>query len=140
MMINAQMLQGQWNEIRGTLKEHWGALTNDDLRKFDGNVDQLVGMIQRKTGETREAVRHFLEEVTKDGSSVVASTAEAVREYASNTADALQDTYGQVANQFRDRYADVEETVRTNPAESVAVAFGAGVVVGLIVGLVIRAR
>jgi len=32
-----------------------GQLTNDEVQSFDGNVDSLVGMIQRKTGEARNA-------------------------------------------------------------------------------------
>ncbi len=32
-MINAQILQGHWNEIKGILKQHWGDLTGDDLRR-----------------------------------------------------------------------------------------------------------
>ena len=47
-MINAQILQGHWNEIKGILKQHWGDLTGDDLRRFSGDVDQLVGMIHAR--------------------------------------------------------------------------------------------
>jgi len=50
-MINEQVLQGNWNEIKGKIRSKWGQLTNDDLQSFDGNVDRLVGLIQRKTGE-----------------------------------------------------------------------------------------
>ncbi|MBI2826305.1 MAG: DUF883 family protein [Planctomycetia bacterium] len=139
-MINEQMLQGNWNQIKGSIKEHWGTLTNDDLRAFSGNVDQLVGVIQRKTGETREAVRTFLEELTADGSTTVAKAAEAAREYANRAAETIQDTYEDVADRVRSGYSDAEAMVRNRPAESVAVAFGAGLVTGLVVGLVLRAR
>lgn len=49
-MIDKQSLAGNWNQLRGKLKEKWGKLTDDDLRQFSGNVDQLVGRIQSKTG------------------------------------------------------------------------------------------
>ena len=55
-MVNAQVLQGQWNQVRGELKKKWGQLTEDDLRFTNGNIDQLVGRIQSKTGEAREAI------------------------------------------------------------------------------------
>ena len=42
-MINAQELQGQWNQIRGQVKQKWGQLTDDDLQIHGGNIDQLVG-------------------------------------------------------------------------------------------------
>jgi len=46
-MVNAQVLQGQWNQVRGELKKKWGQLTDDDLRFNNGNIDQLVGKIQQ---------------------------------------------------------------------------------------------
>jgi hypothetical protein len=35
-MVNAQVLQGQWNQVRGELKKKWGQLTEDDLRFTNG--------------------------------------------------------------------------------------------------------
>jgi uncharacterized protein YjbJ (UPF0337 family) len=139
-MINQQTLEGHWNEIKGALKEHWGALTNDDLRRFNGDVDQLVGTIQRRTGETREAVQRFLEELTAEGSSIAANVVETARGLANRAAESAHDGYEHVVAQFRDRYAGAEELVRTRPAESIAVSFGAGLLAGLVLGLVLRAR
>jgi eukaryotic-like serine/threonine-protein kinase len=64
---NRQALQGNWDEIRGQLRSKWGQLTSDDLQTFNGNVDQLVGLIQRKTGEARSSVENFLDELTTSG-------------------------------------------------------------------------
>ncbi len=139
-MINAQTLQGNWNEIKGSLKEQWGALTSDDLRSFNGNVDQLVGLIQRKTGETRDAVQKFLEEATADGSSFIASAAQTARDYANRAAESAADTYENVADHVRGGYSDAQGMVRSRPAESVAVAFGVGMIAGLLVGLTLRSR
>jgi len=139
-MINAQILQGQWNEIKGSLKEHWGSLTQDDLRSFTGNVDQLVGVIQRKTGETREAVQKYLEEITSNGSSVVSTAVETARDYANRASEGMQDAYDNISQEIRSRYSDAEDVVRSKPAESLAVAFGAGLLAGVIVGLVLKSR
>jgi uncharacterized protein YjbJ (UPF0337 family) len=49
-MVNTQMLQGQWNQVRGQLKKKWSQLSEDDLRFTNGNIDQLIGRIQHKTG------------------------------------------------------------------------------------------
>ena len=64
MAINAQELQGQWNNLRGRVKERWGQLTDDDLQIQGGNVDQLVGRIQQRTGEGRESIEKFLNDLT----------------------------------------------------------------------------
>jgi uncharacterized protein YjbJ (UPF0337 family) len=37
------------------LKQKWGALTDDDLQYVEGRQDELLGRIQKPTGETREA-------------------------------------------------------------------------------------
>jgi len=151
MAINAQELQGQWNSLRGRVKEKWGQLTDDDLQIQGGNVDQLVGRIQQKTGEGREAIERFLGDLTSRGGSGVASAAEAVGNFAQNAGDRLRDQYGhlsdqarvqysQWADQARDRYESAQDVVRHNPGQSVAAAFGVGLVVGVVVGLAIRSR
>ena len=69
MAINAQALQGQWNQVKGQVRERWGQLTDDDLQIHGGNIDQLVGRIQQRTGETRDVVERYLTELTARGSS-----------------------------------------------------------------------
>ena len=49
-------IKGDWNIIKGKLKQQWARLTDDDLQYLDGKQDELVGRIQKRTGETREAV------------------------------------------------------------------------------------
>ena len=49
-------IKGDWNIIKGRLKQHWARLTDDDLQFIDGKQEELLGRIQKRTGETREAV------------------------------------------------------------------------------------
>ena len=140
MAINAQELQGQWNQLRGRVKEKWGQLTDDDLQIQGGNVDQLVGRIQQRTGETRESIEKFLTDLTGRGASSVAQATEAVSNFAQQAGDRLRDRYGDIADQARDRFDQTQDLVRHNPGQSVAAAFGIGVVAGLIVGLALRSR
>jgi len=140
MTINAQALQGQWNKLRGQVKEHWGQLTDDDLQIQGGNIDQLVGRIQQKTGESRDAIEKFLTDLTSRGSSAVAQTAEAVSNFAQQAGERLRDRYGDIADEARDRLDMAQDVVRQNPSQSVAAAFGVGLVAGLIVGLALRSR
>src|SRR4051794_26728125 len=151
MAINAQELQGQWNTLRGRVKEKWGQLTDDDLQMHGGNIDQLVGRIQQRTGEGRESIERFLTDLTSKGSSTIAQTAEAVGNYAHQATDRLRDQYGRLSSQARDQYGQVvdraregydqaQDMVRHNPAQSIAAAFGVGLAVGLVVGLALRSR
>lgn len=49
-------IKGDWNIIKGRLKQKWGQLTDDDLQLADGMHDELIGRIEKRTGESREAV------------------------------------------------------------------------------------
>ena len=49
-------VKGEWNIIKGNLKQKWAKLTDDDLQFIEGKQDELLGRIQKRTGETRETV------------------------------------------------------------------------------------
>jgi len=139
-MVNAQTLQGHWNEIKGKLRNKWGQLSGDDISSFNGNVDQLVGMIQRKTGEARSSVEHYLEELTSNGASALSQASEAVREYATQAAGAVQESTKRATESMRKGYDEAEEMIRERPGESAAVCFGVGVLVGVVLGIALRSR
>ncbi len=44
------VIEGNWKELKGTVKERWGKLTDDDLDKIAGKRDQLVGRLQKAYG------------------------------------------------------------------------------------------
>jgi uncharacterized protein YjbJ (UPF0337 family) len=54
-------IKGNWNEIKGKIKQQWGQLTDDDLQYQKGREDELLGRIQKRTGKTREEIIHFIE-------------------------------------------------------------------------------
>jgi uncharacterized protein YjbJ (UPF0337 family) len=139
-MITRQELEGQWNQVKGRVKERWGELTENDLQQVKGDADQLVGVIQQRTGETRRQIEDFLDSVMSEGASTVSRAAETAREYADQAGAAVRDGYEHVAESVRAGYDEAQTMVRRNPVESVAVAFGAGIITGVIVGLVLRSR
>ena len=140
MALNTQEIQGQWNQLRGRVKEKWGQLTDDDLQLHGGNVDQMVGKIQQRTGEGREAIERFLGDLTAHTSSAVSQAAGAVGQYAQQAGERLRDQYGNLVDHAREGYDSAQEVVRHNPGQSVAVAFGVGIVTGLVIGLAFRSR
>jgi uncharacterized protein YjbJ (UPF0337 family) len=58
-------MKGNWNVAKGKLKQRWGALTDDDLEYTEGKKDELVGRLQKRTGESREAVEEAIDEATR---------------------------------------------------------------------------
>jgi uncharacterized protein YjbJ (UPF0337 family) len=139
-MVNTQMLTGRWNQVRGQVKRKWGQLTDDDLRLHDGNIDQLVGKIQQKTGETREVIENFLEDLTSHGAAAISHAAESARQYAGQAADQVREGYGRLSDEFGRQFEMSRDMVRENPARSVATAFGVGVVLGVVIGLALRSH
>jgi len=55
-------IKGDWNITKGKLKEKWAKLTDSDLLYSEGKQDELIGRIQKRTGETREAVEKAVKE------------------------------------------------------------------------------
>jgi uncharacterized protein YjbJ (UPF0337 family) len=139
-MVNAQVLQGQWNQVRGELKKKWGQLTDDDLRFSNGNIDQLVGKIQQRTGEAREAIEQFLGEATAQGASAVAQAAGQVGQYARYAGDQVREGYNRISDQFGRGYDYSQDVIRENPGRSLATAFGVGILLGVVVGMALRSR
>jgi uncharacterized protein YjbJ (UPF0337 family) len=139
-MVNAQVLQGQWNQVRGELKKKWGQLTDDDLKFSGGNLDQLIGRIQQKTGEGRDAIEHYLSELTERGASMVSQAAESAGQYARYAGDQMREGYNRIPDQFGRSYEMSQDMIRDQPVRSVATAFGVGVLLGVVVGLALRSR
>jgi uncharacterized protein YjbJ (UPF0337 family) len=55
-------LKGNWNEIKGKLKQKYGQLTDDDLAFAEGKEDELLGRLQKRLGKSKEDVRREIEE------------------------------------------------------------------------------
>jgi uncharacterized protein YjbJ (UPF0337 family) len=58
-------LKGNWNIIKGKLKQSYGELTDDDLKYLEGQEEELVGRIQKRIGSTAADVRHLLEKYNR---------------------------------------------------------------------------
>ncbi|MDW7690702.1 CsbD family protein [Flammeovirgaceae bacterium SG7u.111] len=59
--MNDLQVKGEWNVIKGKVKEKYGNITDDDLKKVDGKMDELVGLLQKKLGKTKEEVKKEVE-------------------------------------------------------------------------------
>jgi uncharacterized protein YjbJ (UPF0337 family) len=134
MALNVQGLQGRWSQLKGELKKRWGELSDNDLRWSGGNIDQLVGQIQERTGETRDAIEAYLGQLMSEGSSTVSSAVESVGSYAQEVSHRLRDHYGDFSEQARERFDVARDYVSRNPMGWIAIAFGVGVLTGVLVG------
>lgn len=62
--MNWEIIEGRWDQFKGRVKQHWGRLTDSDLRVIDGKKDELAGKLQEKYGYAKDraenAIRDFL--------------------------------------------------------------------------------
>ena len=49
-------IKGNWNEMKGRMKQAYGDLTDDDLVREDGKDDEFLGRLQQKLGKTKDEV------------------------------------------------------------------------------------
>jgi uncharacterized protein YjbJ (UPF0337 family) len=139
-MINREILEGNWNQLKGKLQQKWGQLTDNDVGQFRGNVDELVGMIQQKTGEGRETIERFLQETIEHAGSFVGQAAETARQYVHQATDSVRSSARHAVDEVHEGLEGVEGLVRERPGQSLAICFGAGMLLGLAIALTWRCK
>jgi uncharacterized protein YjbJ (UPF0337 family) len=60
--MNTDQLQGKWKQAKGSVKERWGKLTNDDLDVINGQRDQLIGRVQERYGIAKEEAQRQVDD------------------------------------------------------------------------------
>ena len=59
--MNKDILKGQWRELKGQVKRKWGKLTDDNVDRIDGSYEELLGMLQKHYGYSREEAEREVE-------------------------------------------------------------------------------
>jgi uncharacterized protein YjbJ (UPF0337 family) len=54
--MNQDIIQGKWTQLRGSLKNKFGKLTDDDLSRADGSRQYLAGKLQERYGWQKDQV------------------------------------------------------------------------------------
>ena len=136
-MSTQERVMGNWRQLKGKVKQKWGQLSDSELQQAEGNFDQLVGLVQRKTGETRQQIERTLNDLMEKGSGTLGQAGETARQYADQASHALRDASERARMRAMEGYEGAQEMLRRRPAESVAAAFGAGLLVGVLIGLMV---
>jgi uncharacterized protein YjbJ (UPF0337 family) len=68
-VMNQDMIRGQWKQLSGNIKQHWGKLTDDDLKVTEGSSEYLASKVEQRYGiahaEAEKQVRNFERELSK---------------------------------------------------------------------------
>jgi uncharacterized protein YjbJ (UPF0337 family) len=52
--MNWDQIEGKWKQLKGSAKQQWAKLTDDDLEYISGNRDRFVGRLQERYGIAKE--------------------------------------------------------------------------------------
>ena len=72
--MNWEQVEGKWKQLKGSVKQKWGKLTDDDLDVIAGKRDQLVGKIQERYGITKEEAQKQIDDWRSPGVPTTSST------------------------------------------------------------------
>lgn len=139
-MVNQAVLSENWNDIRATLKSKWRQLSDHDLRGFQGSADQLVNMIQKRTGQARNAIENQLEEMIAQGRNVKNQLGEVFQDVAIQAGDYWQEGYENASDRLAGGYREASAFAKENPGAAVAILFGSGLLAGLGIAMLLRRR
>ena len=64
-VMNEDRIKGQWKQLAGKLKAKWGKLTDDDLKRSEGNSEYLVGRVQERYGIAKDEAQKQVTEFQK---------------------------------------------------------------------------
>jgi uncharacterized protein YjbJ (UPF0337 family) len=128
-------IEGNWKQMKGTVKEKWGKLTDDDLTLINGRRDQLEGKIQERYGFAKDQARKEIEDWYRSIESDLAEQIEAIRAdiqtLTSTVARIANKQIGRAQDRAIEAANDADDAIRRNPLSAVAIALGLGFIYGV---------
>jgi uncharacterized protein YjbJ (UPF0337 family) len=69
--MNWDQVQGKWKQLKGSVRQEWGNLTDNDYEMIAGSRDKLIGKLQERYGyakeEAQKRVDDFVRRLTDSG-------------------------------------------------------------------------
>jgi uncharacterized protein YjbJ (UPF0337 family) len=60
--MNHDIIEGNWNQLKGRIQQQWGKLTDDQLEEIKGSRKELIGKLQEQYGIARDEAQRRVEE------------------------------------------------------------------------------
>ena len=139
-MISQEKIARNWHSVVGKVKEKFNQISNEDLSSIQGNFDQLIGLIERKAGQSREQAEAFLSSVYSSAEGTIHNLSEKGQQAYSQATEMLDDGMKKVSQKAGEGYEYARETVARRPAESLFVMAGLGVLAGIAIGISWRSK
>ena len=65
-MHDKNIFEGKWKQLKGSVKEKWGKLTDDEINMIEGKSEKLIGKLQEKYGYTMEKAKEELDKFMEE--------------------------------------------------------------------------
>ena len=62
--MNWDEIEGKWKQLKGSVREKWAKLTDDDFELIKGKRDRLVGKVQERYGCMKSDAERQVDEFT----------------------------------------------------------------------------
>jgi uncharacterized protein YjbJ (UPF0337 family) len=66
--MNWDQVEGKWKQVKGSVRQQWGKLTDDDLNYINGKRESLIGKLQERYGYAKEDAQKHADEWMKSQS------------------------------------------------------------------------
>jgi uncharacterized protein YjbJ (UPF0337 family) len=62
-MLTERQFELNWGEIKGGLRNLWGALTDEELEEVRGNLYEVSSIVEGRYGESKTEIRHKIDQL-----------------------------------------------------------------------------
>ena len=139
-MVSSNELMANWNGIIESLRAKFGNFTRDELARVEGNFEELVKLVQRKSGRSKEQIASFVSDCCESAGTTYGQVANRASHYADAAGEVLRDNYDRVASEAKKGLNYTAQSVGRRPLESLALAVGSGIIAGVLIGLSMSSR
>lgn len=127
--INQAFLQGNWQQLKGKIKEQWGKLTDDDLLQSEGNTEKLIGRLTERYGYKKEEAQQKLSGYLNQFENKLNDSGNKADSMISNIAVMA----GNVNEKTHELLDDCQNFTKKNPFTALGVVAAAGFLLGLFI-------
>ena len=130
MVDQRTAVEAKWNQIRSAIRARWSEVSADDLRNIDGDSRKLVALINQKTKTPLPEIESAIDELAASSGGLLNRLTTATRVMAADVAR-------QVTEPTQAAARSVRTAINESPTKAVGAVFGAGLLTGLMVGLML---
>lgn len=122
------------------VRKRFPNVNREEIEAASDDVNSMVELLVRKTGEAKEQVEGFVRDLYEGGAAQVQHAATAVADYAQQAGETMSQTYDDALDMARQRYEQAEGYIQDRPTQSVAAAFCLGIAAGVVATLALSPR